>query len=494
MPNDNSNKPEEAKTPPPPLSDQYPDQPVQSEHSLKLGRKTLKYSVTAGTLPLKNPETNETEAHIFFTAYTAGSSEGDSSRPLMFAFNGGPGSASVWLHLGALGPRRVKMMDDGMMPPPPYQLVDNPHTWLEHTDLVFVDPVGTGYSRAEKAELNKKFWNVDGDLDSMGEFIRLYLTRYQRWESPLFLAGESYGTTRVAGLAGKLADKGIAFNGVLLVSTILNFQGVSFTNGNDLPYLLHLPTYTATAWYHRRLPEDLQRRALRDVLAEVELWLETDYNIALIKGDSLPDNERTGIIAQLSRYTGLDEGFIDNSNLRIEISRFCKELLRDEKRTVGRLDTRFQGIEALAVTEYPSFDPALSAIMPPYTAMMNQYARASLGFKTDLSYEVLSFKVNEAWDWGKASEGHTDTSGLLQSAFSKNPHMKLFVALGYYDLATPYYAARYTLNHMGLAPSMRDQIHTADYEAGHMMYIDVGSLQKMKKDVAGFLNHTLKGV
>jgi carboxypeptidase C (cathepsin A) len=487
---DEEKKPDEQ--PKPPVSGQYPTQPSMTEHSIKIGRKTLNYWVTTGTLQLKNPETYETEAHIFYTAYTLNLSQGDPARPLMFAFNGGPGSASVWLHLGALGPRRVKMLDNGFMPAAPYQLVDNPDTWLEHIDIVFVDPVGTGYSRAEKAELNKKFWNVKGDLESMGEFIRLYLTQHQRWSSPLFLAGESYGTTRVAGLAGQLVDKGIAFNGVLLISTILNFQGVSFTAGNDLPYLLHLPTYTATAWYHHKLSGDLQKRPLRDVLAEVERWLESDYNNALIKGDSLADNERTAIVEGLMRYTGLEERFIDNSNLRIEIFRFCKELLRGEKRTVGRLDTRFQGIDTLAVSEYPEFDPAFSAIIPPYTAMMNQYVRGDLGYKTDLPYEVLSFKVNQEWDWGKSSDGYADTSALLRAAFARNPHMLLWVALAYYDLATPYYAARYTLNHMGLAPNMRDQVVTADYEAGHMMYIDVASLKKMKSDVADFIGTALK--
>jgi carboxypeptidase C (cathepsin A) len=489
---DDDKKPAEQQKPePPPMSAQYPAAPSQTQHHLAMDSKTLDYQVTAGTLPLKNAETQEVEAHIYFTAYTLNTSE--KGRPLTFAFNGGPGSASVWLHLGALGPRRVKMLDDGSMPASPYQLVDNPHTWLEYTDLVFVDPVGTGYSRAEKADLNKKFWGLKGDLESMGEFIRLYLTRYERWGSPLFLAGESYGTTRVAGLAGQLADQGIAFNGVLLISTILNFQGTGFETGNDLPYLIHTPTYTATAWYHHRLPADLQARPLRDVLAEVERWVETDYLLALMKGDALPDDQRAAIAKGLSRYTGLSERFIENSNLRVEIFRFCKELLRDEKRTVGRLDTRFQGSDALAVTEFPEFDPAMAAIMPPYTSMMNYYARTELGFKTDLSYETLSYKVNEGWDWGKGGEGYPDTSKLLRGAFARNPHMKLFVALGYYDLATPYYGAMYTLNHMGLDPAMRGGIRTADYEAGHMMYIDVASLEKLKHDAGDFIRFALGG-
>lgn len=467
----------------------YPEKPAQRDHTLKIGRKTLNYHTTASTIPLTNAETGEVEAQIFYTAYTVNSAEGDPGRPLMFAFNGGPGSASVWLHLGALGPRRARMNDDGSLPPAPYQLVDNPLTWLEHCDLVFVDPVGTGYSRATKTDLNKKFWNLNGDLDSMSEFIRLYLTRYHRWGSPLFLAGESYGSTRVAGLAGKLVDKGITFNGVLLVSTVLNFQTLWFDTGNDLPYLLFLPTYTATAWYHQKLPADLQQRPLREVVQEVEEWVINVYSVALMRGDSLPESDAQQICQQLVRYTGLEPQFVENSKLRINIHRFCKELLRKEKRTVGRLDSRLKGFDALNVTEYAEFDPAMAMIMPPYTTLMNQYARTELGFHTDIPYEVLSYKVNESWEWERGQ--YADTSDLLRSAFAKNPHMKVFAALGYYDLATPHFATMYTLNHMGLDPSVRANIHTADYEAGHMMYIDVASLKKLKQDVADFIQAAL---
>lgn len=486
MADDQKNKEEQTKPQSP-----YPEQPSQTQHSLKLGRKLLDYYVTAGVFPLKNLETGELEANVFFIAYTLDTPEGDPKRPLMFAFNGGPGSSSVWLHLGALGPRRVKMLDDGGMPASPYQLVDNPQTWLEHTDLVFIDPVGTGYSRSTKNDFNKKFWSLKGDFDSVGEVIRIYLTRYQRWGSPLFLAGESYGTTRAAALAGQLVDKGIAFNGVFLISTILNFQTARFTVGNDLPYLLFLPTYTATAWYHQKLPADLQQRPLRDVLNEVQQWVDTDYNVALMRGDTLDTAQQEQIAQQLSRYTGLENRFIANSNLRVEIFRFCKELLRDQKRTVGRLDSRFKGMDALAITEYPEFDPSYTSIIPPYTSMMNQYVRNDLGFKTDLEYEILSFKVNGEWNWETQGQGYPDTSDLLRTALAKNPHMKVFVGLGYYDLATPYYATLYTLSHMGLDPAVRNNIRTADYEAGHMMYIDIGSLKKLKSDIADFIQFSL---
>lgn len=458
--------------------------PIVRQQELKIGRRNLRYTTTTGRMSLKN-ESDEIEAQIFFTAYTLGHGDPDRKRPLTFVFNGGPGSASVWLHLGALGPKRVKMQDEGWMPPPPYQLVTNEYTWLEQTDMVFIDPVGTGYSRAAKPDLNKKYWNVKGDIESVGEVIRLYLTRYNRWSSPLFLCGESYGTTRAAGLAGHLIEKGIAFNGIILISTILNFQTADFDRGNDLPYALFLPTYTASAWYHKMLPAALQSQPLNAVLGEAELWAEGEYTTALMKGDRLSVTEKQKVTDRLSHLTGLTPTFIDQSNLRIHIMRFCKELLRDQKRTVGRLDSRFTGLDALAVTEVPEFDPSFTAITPPYTAMMNDYARNELGYETDLAYDTLSFNVNAGWEWDRGK--YPDTSEALRSALAKNPYLKVFVAMGYYDLATPHFAAQYTLAHMDIDPSLRGNIHIADYEAGHMLYLDLKSLSKLKTDVYAFI-------
>ena len=465
--------------------------PVVTHHEITVDGKSLRYTVTTGMIPLRN-ETGEVEARIFFMAYNAEGRGGPGTRPLMFSFNGGPGSSSVWLHLGALGPRRVKMLDEGGMPPPPYQLVDNPHTWLDRTDLCFIDPVGTGYSRAAKPELGKKFWGVQGDLESVGEFIRLYLTRYDRWASPLFLVGESYGTTRAAGLSGYLVERsGIAFNGILLVSSILNFETARFTRGNDLPYSLFLPTYTATAWYHRKLPPDLQSKELKDVLQEVEPWAEAGYPALLARGDQLSRAERDGALERLARYTGLSRTYLDQSNLRVDIQRFCKELLRAERRTVGRLDSRFKGIDESVAGETPDYDPSLAAIRPPYTAAFNHYVRTELGYKTDLPYYILGGGIGQ-WDWGSAGNGFPDVSGALREAFAKNPEMKLFVASGHYDLATPYFATDYTLAHLGLEPEERVRVTTREYEAGHMMYIHAGELAKLKRDVAAFLEASLK--
>jgi carboxypeptidase C (cathepsin A) len=407
----------------------------------------------------------------------------------MFSFNGGPGSASLWLHLGALGPRRVKMLDDGGMPAPPYQLVDNEHTWLEQTDLVFIDPVGTGYSRATRAELGARFFTLNGDIESVGDFIRLYLSRNERWSSPLFLVGESYGTTRASGLAGHLINRGIALNGIVLVSTVMNFGTLLFAPGNDLPYILILPSYTATAWYHKKLPADLQRKPLRAVLDEAEKWVSNEYTIALGKGNRMTAAERQAVVEKMARYTGLDPRFIENNDLRVELGRFNKELLRSENRTTGRLDSRFKGIDSSAASDRPDFDPSMSAIRAPYTAAFNSYVRTELGYKSDLEYYVLGGGVGP-WNFN-VNNGYADTSTALKSAFNQNPYLKLFVASGYYDMATPYFAADYTLDHMGLDPAIRKNVRTAYYEAGHMMYIDVKSLAQLKRDVVSFLQETL---
>jgi carboxypeptidase C (cathepsin A) len=464
--------------------------PVVTGHELRVGGKVLKYNVTTGLMPLKSA-TGETEARMFYMAYTLEREGPAAQRPLLFSFNGGPGSASVWLHLGALGPQRVRMQTDGMMPAPPFQLVDNEQTWLDKTDLVFIDPVGTGYSRAVRPELAAKFFSLDGDLNSVGEFIRIYLTRNQRWPSPLFLAGESYGTTRAAGLAGLLVDKGIVFNGVLLISTVLNFQTLLFGQGNDLPYQLIYPSYTATAWYHKKLPADLQAKPLRAVLDEAEKWMSNDLTLALAKGDSLPPAERAAVIDKLARYTGLSRQFIDNNNLRIELGHFNKELLRDEKRTTGRLDSRFKGIDATAGDDQPGFDPSMAAIRAPYTAMLNDYVRGQLGYKTDAEYYILGGGITAPWNFG-ANNAYADTSNALRNAFAKNPFMKVFVAFGYYDLATPFAAAQYTLDHSNLDATHRAQITRAYYEAGHMMYIDQKSLVKLKQDVDKFIDSAWK--
>lgn len=462
--------------------------PIVTEHQITVDGKPLKYTATCGMLPIL-AATGEAEAGMFFVYYRRAGEGDPAKRPLMVSFNGGPGSSSVWLHLGALGPKRAPMNPDGTLPPPPYQLVDNPDTWLRDCDLVFIDPVGTGYSRPAKTDGGEKFWGLKGDLESVGEFIRLFLTRFERWASPLYMVGESYGTTRASGLAGMLIEKGIAFKGILLVSSILNFQTARFLKGNDLPYVLFLPTYCATAWYHGQLPKDLQSQPLSEVLRRVERFALGDYHAALAQGDRLSAKERARVANQLARFTGLSRSYVDQADLRIHIQRFCKELLRTERRTVGRLDSRFKGIDLHTVAETPEHDPSMTAIRPPYTAMLNDYLRRSLQYKNDAPYHILGGekKLWETWDWGNAGDGLPDTSEALRAALSKNPHMKIFVASGYYDLATPYFATQFTIAHLGLDPTLTENITTHYYEAGHMMYIEEGSLAKLRRDVSEFL-------
>jgi len=465
-------------------AEQKEEPPVVTKHSARVAGKQLNYTVTTGFMPIKNPTSGETEAKIFFMAYTLDNPP--ANRPLLFSFNGGPGSASVWLHLGAIGPRRVPMLDDGMMPPPPYKLEDNEYSWLSETDLVFIDPVGTGYSRATKPELASKFFGVTGDIDSVGETIRLYLGRNERWQSPLFLVGESYGTTRAAGLSNWLFDHGIALNGIALVSTVLNFQTLLFADGNDLPLVLILPSYTTTAWYHKKLSPAMQSKSVAQVADEARKFAANEYAPAMMRLDSLSAAERNTLAEKLSEFTGLSKTFIEQNNFRVELGEFNKELLRSERRTTGRLDSRFKGIDRDAAGEGPDTDPSMNAIRPPYTAAFNAYVRGELGYKTDTEYYILGGGINAPWNFN-AQNRYADTSIPLKNAMQKNPYMKIFVAQGYYDMATPFFAAEYTFGAMNLDPSLKRNINWEYYEAGHMMYIEKASLKKLKDDAAAFV-------
>lgn len=458
--------------------------PVVTKHSIRIGGRQINYTATAGFMPIRNATTGETEARIFFIDYTM--DDPPPGRPLMFSFNGGPGSASVWLHLGALGPKRVKMLDDGMMPPPPYEMVDNDQSWLESTDLVFIDPVGTGYSRAARPDLASKFFSVNGDIESVGEFIRMYLGRYQRWSSPLFLVGESYGTTRAAGLSNHLFERGIGLNGIVLVSTVMNFQSIRFADNNDLPLVLILPSYSATAWYHKQLPSDLQRKPLAEVLREAENFAVNEYAPAMLRIDRLTQQEKSALADKFSRLTGLSKEFVEQNNFRIELGEFNKELLRKQRLTTGRLDSRFTGFDKDAGGDNPDFDPSMTAIRPPYTAVFNSYIRSDLNFKSDLEYYILGGGITSPWNWNTNNQ-YADTSQALSSAMRKNPYMKVYVASGYYDMATPYFATEYTVSAMNLPPQLRRNISFGYYEAGHMMYIEKTSLRRLKEEVSTFI-------
>lgn len=465
------------------------DELVETEHVVHIAGNDIAYKATAGRIVLRD-EADKAKATIFFIAYTRNGVENLSRRPLLFSFNGGPGSSSVWMHLGLLGPRRVLAGDADRPLPPPYRLLDNEYSLLDRADIVFIDPVSTGYSRPAPGEDPKQFHGFEQDIESVGEFIRLYVTRYKRWSSPKFLIGESYGTTRAAGLAGYLQTKhGMYLNGLLLISSVLNFQTLEFESGNDLPYILFLPTYTATAWYHRKLPADLQsdlQLAIRDA-AE---FAGSDYARALFLGSALPSADYAEIVRKVARYTGLSEAYVESSNLRIEIFRFCKQLLRDRRRTVGRLDSRFLGIDRDAAGERSEVDPSYTAIQGAYSSAMNAYVREELGFEKDLSYAVLT-GLYETWDYSKHQNKFVDVGETLRAAMTQNPFLHVFIANGYYDLATPFFATEYTINHLHVEPELRNNVRMAYYEAGHMMYVHTESLAKLRADMVDFLDSVI---
>ena len=476
---------------PSPTIEQKEEPPIVTKHSVRVGSRTLNYTTTTGFMPIKNDRSGETEARIFYIAYTLDGVSDPKTRPLMFSFNGGPGSASVWLHLGAIGPRRVKMLDDGMMPPPPYDMEDNQQTWLDQTDLVFIDPVGTGYSRAAKQELASKFFGLKGDIESVGEFIRLYLGRSERWSSPLFLVGESYGTTRASGLSDYLFDHGVGLNGILLISTVMNFQTIRFADNNDLPLVLILPSYATTAWYHKKLSPQMQSKSVSDVAKEAREFAGNEFMPALMRIDTLSPQERSNLADKYSQFTGLSRDYVERNNFRIELSKFMKELLRDRRRSIGRLDSRFLGIDRNASGDEPDDDPSMNAIRPPYTAAFNDYVRRDLGYKSDVEYYILGGGITSPWNWN-TNNGYADTSIPLRDAMAKNPYMKIFIGCGYYDMATPFYAAEYTVSALNLDPSLRKNIAFNYYEAGHMMYIEKNSLKKLKDDAAAFIQSAMR--
>ena len=464
-----------------------------TKHSIVIDGQTYNYTVTTGTILLKEEDEEDGEkpkASVFYIAYTLDDVKDPAKRPLTYSFNGGPGSSSVWLHLGLLGPKRVLMDDDGNPFPPPYKLITNNYTFLDKSDLVFIDPVSTGYSRPVPGEKADQFHGVKKDIESVGAFIHQYTSRNKRWESPKFIIGESYGTTRAAGLSNYLQERyGMYINGLMLISSILNFATAQFDPGNDLPYILFLPTYTATAWYHERLEDDLAQD-LKKTLIEVEDFAENEYPLALMQGSKRPNDEREEIAEKLSRFTGLSTDYVKRTDLRINIFRFCKELLRKKGLTVGRLDSRFTGKDRDDAGEIFERDPSYSAILGPYAATLNHYVRHDLEFEHDIPYEILS-PLYQKWNFEDWKNQYLNVAEDLRKAIATNPHLMVFVGNGYFDFATPYFATEYTFNHIGLPADQLANIRMGYYQAGHMMYIHIPSLSQLKADLVNFLNDAI---
>lgn len=462
------------------------DQLVETHHEVG----GLKYTATAGRVVLRVESHTEdkfdghkAKAEMFMVSYVLDDAD-RRTRPVVFAFNGGPGSSSVWLHLGLLGPRRVLSGDAGSLLPPPYGLDDNAETLLRHADLVFIDPVSTGWSRTLKGEKTKDYHGFTADIESVGELIRLWTSRNGRWMSPKYLCGESYGTLRAAGLSLHLQERhGMWLNGLILISSVLDFGTLEFFPHHDGAYPLFLPTYAAIAHYHG-LHGD---RPLREVLDEAEEFAGRDYPWALARGNRLSPQERADAIARVAGLTGLSEEYVDRVDLRIEHIRFFTELLRSRKRTVGRLDGRFSGWDADYGRERWTADPSMDAIMGPYTAAINQYLRDELKVEQDLPYEVLAWKQVNPWSF-KEFEGHyVNVADKLAQAMRANPHMRVQVACGYHDGATPYFASEHTFAHLEIPAELVDNIEFKYYEAGHMMYVHEPSRVAQSEHIRSFV-------
>lgn len=491
-PAENPDQPAETGTESPVSQSEEPEI-VETKHTLTMEGKTIDYTSRAGKIALKDNK-GETTAEIFFIAYTK-DGETPENRPITFSFNGGPGSSSVWLHLGILGPRRILLDDDGFALPPPHRLVDNEYSLLDKTDLVFIDPVSTGYSRSADPENAKAFHGLDEDVESVGEFIRRYTTEFERWSSPKFLIGESYGTTRAAALSLFLHDRhGFYLNGIMLVSSVLDFATLRFNEDNDLPYVLFLPSLAATAHYHNKLEPDLQRLPIDDILKKAEAFATGPYRSALFAGDSLSPKDANAIATELAALTGIEKKEIADRKLRLDAFAFFRLLREDEGLQVGRFDGRYTGV---APEKWESgwgmgnYDPSYNQIFGAYSASLNDYVRRELGYKSDLPYEILTnvrpWKFPEEF-----TSRYVNVSSRLRKALVMNPHMRVHISSGIYDLATPYFATEYTLDRIFLHPDLRDNFEVSMYAGGHMMYSVLSELAKQKEDLARFIERCIE--
>jgi carboxypeptidase C (cathepsin A) len=475
-----------------------PPKPEQSitQHTVTIGGVQVPYTATAGTMIVRN-EKDEPWASIGYFAYVRRDAGGGASRPITFAYNGGPGSSSVWLHMGALGPRRVVVQDAAPTPPPPYQVVDNAYSILDKSDLVLIDPVGTGISKAVGDFKDKDFWTVDSDIESVSRFILQYVSDNGRWNSPKFLFGESYGTTRSAGVVDWLqSNGGMAFNGVVLMSVAMDLNAVFAVPGNDLPYDLLVPSFAATAWYHKLVPSAPSQ--LEPWLTEARKFAAGEYAEALAEGDRLPEDRRAAVIAKLHAFTGLPEEYLRLANLRVSEGEYTQQLLRPKRTVVGRLDSRFEGAVFDPLAKELEEDPQMQAIGAAYTAAFLEWYHQGLKFGQGKTYTILG-GLYKNWDFKHRSPGApfplptlTNTSIDLAHAMTANPSLHVLVLNGYFDLATPFFATEYQIAHMGLEKAAQARVEMKYYPAGHMMYVNEPSLKALKGDVAEFIERSTR--
>jgi carboxypeptidase C (cathepsin A) len=486
-------KPADAK----PASETPPkEESSVTEHSIHLGGQAIAYKATASTILLKDDK-GEPTASIYSTSYTRADAKDLTQRPIAFIYNGGPGSSSIWLHMGAFGPRRVVTADAAATPPAPYRLVDNTDCLLDKADLVFIDPVGTGFSRPVGKAQNKDFWGVDQDIKSLAQFITTYVSRNNRWNSPKFLIGESYGTFRSVALGDYLQTHDrLYINGMVLISNVLDLRTLGFLAGDDMSYIFYLPSYAASAWYYKVLkdrPDNLEA-----FLADARQYAAGDYASALMKGSKLSDNEKSEVAKKLARFTGLSEDYLTRANLRVTLSQFNAELQRSRGLTIGRYDSRFSGPTYDLLTENFEYDPSFSAVAGAFTAAFNSYVREDLKYSPEKNYETINGEIGRNWDWkrtlGNQSffPGAPNVEGDLIEAMLENSHLQVQVENGYFDMATPFFATEYTMDHLGLPEKLRAHIHLDYYTAGHMMYLHSDDLAKLKSNVGSFIDNATK--
>jgi len=452
-----------------------------TSHAIRLDGRDIKYTATTGTLPIRG-EDGKVAARMFFVAYTR-DGEDVKTRPISFLYNGGPGAATVWLHMGSFAPRHVQMAAEGFQPAPPYHFADNENSLIDVTDMVFVDAISTGYSRTAPGVSSVQFHGQQGDLRAFGDFINEYLKSYNRWPSPKFLIGESYGTIRSAGLSQELQTRhGVELNGIVLISSLLTYQTIAPSPQNDIAFVSYFPTYTATAWYHKKLPADFSGD-LAKAVAEARAFATGEYVTALVKGNSMSDAERKAVAQKMSRLTGLSAEYIERSNLRVEPARFRKELLRDQRLNVGRLDSRFTTTDVDAVGDTGEFDPSNTALQGAYTALFSDYVKNELKWETDIHYDTSG----NVRPWTYDQNRYMDMTEPLRQTMAKNPYLKVFIAAGYYDMATPVLGSEINFWHLGYDPTFTQRFSFGYYEAGHMIYIRPSAHKALKADLAKFL-------
>ncbi len=463
-----------------PQAPELQDKSSVTHHTVRIEGQPVAYTAKAGTLVMRDAN-DKAIASFFYVYYTRDNVTDLSKRPLFYSFNGGPGTGSLWMHIGFTGPRRVAYDENGFQLRPPYRLVDNEHSILDAADIVYINPIGVGYSRMAPGEDPHKFHGVQADIESMGDFIRLFTTREKRWQSPKYLIGESYGTTRAAGLAGYLqSTHQMYLNGVILVS----MTTLSYEAGADMRYVTSLPYMTAAAWYHKKLPQDLQSQPLAGAIAEAEKYAASDYQLALFKGGLITPQERTAVAQKVARLIGVSPDFVLHSNLRVEKQRFWKELLRDRGLTIGRLDSRYTGIDKDASGAQPDEDPALQNWNGPFGSAINMYLRDELKWETDDKYYV----------WGNVrpwrQDPQTHTGQMLREAMAENPYLHTLVMGGYFDGGTDFSTARYTISHLDPSGALKDRFHFAFYESGHMLYLKDSVRAQAKQDLVKFIQAT----